>query len=499
MRTLNAARGRRFGKNKNRKGIALITAYLAVAVITITSASTFERTLAEWRNVEREISRVRTYAAAEAGVQNAMAQVGLNAFTGFINTTPINVANFQSVSGVPVGNYAVAINYPNQADWVIVQSTATVGTETRTLEGRIFLDSNFSKYLVYAQTNNFGSGGGAQYGEPDATDANGDGVRDNPEWVPASEDDRASMYFTDTWTMSGPNVQTYGDANAERRINGNASSQVHGDTYTGQFRQGPQGDVLATGVSGGLRTGDGFADDTDRNRDGVIDNRDAPDNHALTPDGAGDAHAQERLVAINPAFYQANNSVPAFGGPAARERFLEFVPNGASTLVREYNAGYAAPVASYNLPASAIVYVNGNTHVRGEMQGRVSVVSTQSIYFDGNVAYTGNQKRADANHSTAFMAKEKMYFRKNDLEVSGILYGENTRSTPVVFDASQNTAGRIDPTSKQRLRLYGNRIMVGSTNLSNYRDRVYAYDQNLKYFRPPGIPVQPVLRTVRDS
>jgi hypothetical protein len=487
---------------RNEKGMALVSVYVASILIMGVSSAAFGKAFHEKQQIDREVARVRSFAAAEAGIQNALAQISNNAYTGFINTNTLNVGSFQNYNGtLTVGNYSVSFSYPNQADWVVVTATATVDGDTKTLEGRVFLDSNLSKYLVYADTTTFSSGTDAQYGEPDMTDTYGDGIPDYPEYVPSNEDERAALYFTNTWNISGSGVHLYGDAHAENQIDGNASSSIHGDAYVGDYTTNSSGSVTNSGVSGGVDVGDGFDDDLDRNGNGSITSADYPDYHDLTSTGDGDAHATEDLTAISHTFYATNGNTPQYVGSTSQTRYLKFVPvsDGTATQIVEYSSSsFATQVTSYTLPSSAIVYVKGNIYVKGEIGGRVSVVSSNSIYLDGNMTYAAGQTTADATHSAAFLAKDKVFFRANDLTASGILYGENSSNSSAVFDATYNTSGQSDSGSKARLRLYGNRIMKGSTNLSYYDDRVYAYDKNLKYYRPPGIPVVPSLRTVRE-
>lgn len=476
----------------NQKGIALITVYCATAFITALSAGAYGRAFWEARHVDMEVNRIRSYAAAEAGLQSAMTQIAQNAYTGFINTAAINRPNFTSWAGSAVGSFAVNIQYPNQADWVIIQSTATVNGQTRNIEGRVFLDSNLSKYLVFADTSNFSSGDDAQYGSHDGV---------SPQGTPANEDDRTMMYFTGDWTVTGANVHMYGDVLAEGSITGNNGSRVHGDTYVQTFTQNASGNVTSSGVLGGLLTGDGFNDDEDRNRDGLINASDFPDRHDLTDDGEDDTRKKETLTAMNLAFYAANNNTPAFAATTGT-RYLKFEPVAGSnnTRVIQYsNSSYSTVVASYSLPQNAIVYVKGDAVVKGEIQGRVSVAASDDIMLAGNMTYAGGRTTADAGHSAAFLAKDVLYFQANDLTNSGILYAENTSNASSAFDARYNTAGQADADSKERLRLSGNRIINGASNLSYYGDRVYGYDPNLKYFRPPGIPVVPDLRTVRET
>lgn len=485
----------------NKRGQALVSVYMVAVFITTISAAAYSKSFFEMKQVERELARIRSFAAAEAGVQAALAQIGANAYTGFINTNALPVS-LQATDGKSVGNYNVTFSYPNQADWVIVQSSATVDGETRTLEGRVFLDSNLSKYLVYANTTNFASGTNAQYGEPDLTDAYGDGVPDYPELVPSNSDDRAALYFTGNWSMTGSNVQTYGDAHAQGSVSGDSSSVVHGDAYIGNFVTNSSGAVTSSGISGLLKIKDGFKDDIDRNKNGQIDAPDYPDVHDLTAGGGGDSHKTETLTPLDNNFYIAHNNTSAFAGATVKDRFLEFksINNGTQTQVIEYlNATYSPTqqLTTTTLPSSAVVYVKGDIYAKGQIGGRVSVVSSDDIFVEGSVTYSNGQTKADATHSTAFLAKDKVYMRGDNMTVSGILYAENSAGG-TCMDASYNTSGQV-VTSKNSLTLSGNRIMKGSTNYSIYQNRVYGYDSNLRYYRPPGIPVYPDLRIVREE
>ncbi len=490
----------------SQKGIALLTVYFGVLVIMAIGGAAYTRALYEMRHVERELNQFQSAATAEAGLQAAMVQIGQNGYTGFINTNPIPTTNIQDVSGgVLKGSFSATITYPNQADWVIINATGTSGGVTRQLEARVFLQSNFSKYLVYANTADFNSGAGAQYGEADLTDLDLDSQPDYPKRVSPNEDDRASLYFTGDWNLTEAGVLLYGDANAQGTINGNSQSYVNGDTYAGAFTMNSSGQVTNSGVTGGLKVGDGFSDDIDRNRDGAVQANDYPDYHDLTATGEGDAHATEQLVQINDAFYSAHNNTPGFVGATSRTRYLAFEPSldGTSTKMVEYSsAAYSTVSSTQTLPTNAVVYVKGSAYVKGEIQGRVSVVTSGDIYFAGNVAYTGNQKKADETHSAAFLASNKLYFLPDSLEVSGILYAENTGRDSAAFDAglTYNVArNRLESdTSKTNLKLYGNRVINGGTNLSYYNTRLYGYDKNLKYFRPPGIPIFPALRSIRE-
>ena len=495
-----------FRKLRNQLGAALISTYIVTAIILVVSIAAYEMAFAESRHLDREIDRVQTYAAADAGLQNALAQIGLNAFTGFINTAAIGNTTLQSAFGVNIGTYSVTINYPNQADWIVLSSQATVNNETRSFEGRVFLDSNLSKYLIYTDTPSLWLGQNLVFGAHDGV---------NPEGVPGNTDDRAATYHTGDLVFSGGNVQIYGDVHVEDDVTGNSTSTVHGDSYVGDFATNASGDVIDDGISGGLNVLDGFADDPDRNGDGFVNGSDFPDRHDLTASGAGDSHMVESLDNIDLGFYQANNSLPAFnrgyGTGPTKTRYLVFEPNASGTQTevivyrrqRDFDDDDRSKVDDqFFLPANAILYNKGDLHVKGEIAGRISVVSSDDIFFDGNIQYFGGGSYCSSAHSAAFLASDRIYLRPENLEVSGILYADRENSWgSLSIDSNYNVAGDYAPWDKYsgHLRIFGNLIMDGTANTSNYTtDRAFVYDPNLKYFRPPGIPVVPDMRMVRE-
>lgn len=497
---------------KSQQGFALISTYLVSMVILIISMAAFSSVLAESRNVERERTRARAYAAAEAGLQTALAQIGqaATAYTGFINTTPIPITNFQSVTGTDVGSFSVAISYPNQADWVILTTTATVEGETRQLEGRVFLQSNLSKYLMYANTTSIGLGNNLVLGASDGV---------NPQGVSANANDRAALYYTNNLDFSGSNINIYGDTHAENFISGSNSNTIHGDTYVGGFTQDSQGRVTNDGINGTLTVTDGFSDDTDRDGNGTINANDYADRHDLLPTAQPmtaynqDARREEIIDQVNLTFYQANNSavVAQRGyGTTTAERYFVFEPTADNTqtkvivygtLARFNTDDRAYKTDEFTLPASAILYNNGKAHVKGSIAGRVAVVASDDIFFDGNVRYAGNSSYCSPQHSAAFLSRDLVYFRPESLEVSGIVYADKSSSGTLAIDSDYNINGVYRPQDKAsgHFRLFGNLITDGTGNTSNYtNDRAYVYDPNLKYYRPPGLPVRPELRTVRE-
>lgn len=502
---------------KDRRGFALISVYLAAMVVLIVSMAAFGSVFAELRHIEREITRTQTYAVAEAGLQRALAQVAqpATAYTGFINTARIpttGTLSFQSTAGIPVGSFSVDMSYPNQADWVILTATATVDGETRQLEGRVFLQSNLSKYLMYANTPTIGLGNNLVLGASDGV---------SPQGVPANENDRAQLYYTNDLDFDGSNIHIYGDTHAENFISGSNSNTIHGDTYVGGFTWDSLGRITNDGINGTLTVGDGFSDDTDRDGNGTINANDYADRHDLLKledemkAFNTDARREEVLDTINLNFYQANNSsvVASRGyGTTTAERYFVFEPNASGTQTKVIVYGTQArfnadnrqyKTDEFTLPASAILYNKGRAHVKGTLAGRLAVVSSDDILFDGNVRYAGNNSYCSVQHSAAFMAKDQVFFRPENLEVSGIIYADRTSSHPgnLAIDSDYNINGQVRPQDKYNghFRHFGNLIVDGMGNTSNYTlDRAYVYDPLLKYYRPPGLPVRPELRMVRE-
>lgn len=486
---------------ENEKGVAVLTVFLVTVVMTGLSLATFSRAFAQTRAVELEFTKLQSYSAAEAGLQRALAQIAANAYTGFINTTSLSSSALQSTSGNTVGTTSATIAYPNQADWVTVQATGTVNGVSKEVEGRIFLDSNLSKYLIYSDTTTLSLGSNLVLGVNDGT---------NPQGVPYNEDERMATYHTNDLDFAGSNINIYGDAHAERLIDGSTNSVVHGDTYAGNYTLTSSGSVSDDGVNGTLTVNDGFSDDIDRDGNGTITSTDYPDRHDLTSAGADDAHSTENLDDVDTNFYKSHidSALPStWAGTTSTSRYIELAPSadGSKTKVIVYTSStYGTVSSTYTLSATnSIIYNTGRLYIKqGSVVGRVSVVSSDDIMFDGNVRYKNSASYCSSDHSAAFIAKDKVYFRPTSLEVSGIVYARKGGSSDsLAIDSNYDTSGNYNPSAKTNghFRLFGNVITNGTGNTSNYtNDRAYVYDPNIKYYRPPGIPVRPVLRTVRE-
>lgn len=511
-------------KLRQEKGFAIVSVSLVAFLILTLSGTTYARAFMETGQVNREVSHFQSYAAAEAGLQRALVQLGTTnafsgqgAYSGFLNLARGNSTLSTSTS------YSYQFPNQNQDDWVVVQSTGTApdGTPT-TLEGRIFMDSNFSKYMMYANAS-VGLGTNLRLGFSDGV---------NPEGVPANGDARNLLYYTGNLSFSGSNVQVYGDILTERAITGSGggNSQIHGDTYSWNFNQNSFGQVSSSGVNPNIRVGDGFADDYDRDGDGMITTRDYPDYHQLTQNGGGDSKAKETVDPIDVDWYKntvqstTGTEVIKIPGNSTQNRYLKLEvdpSNQNTTRVVEYSsATYQEPVATYSLGSktNGVIYTDSNVFVKGEVQGRITLVSNQNVYFAGDVTYAGGRHTIDATNPSAvsFFAKNKLYFVPQRVEVSGILYAdrEGGSGNSLAIDAGKtfdpyfnlvdtiqcgSGSGCVNTKENGHFRHYGSIVMDGGSNTSLYlNDRAYLYDPEVKNYRPPGIPVRPSLRVTRE-
>ncbi|HRK62005.1 MAG TPA: hypothetical protein PLY88_05590 [Candidatus Omnitrophota bacterium] len=492
----------------SQKGAALISTYI-IGLISLTySIASYSSALYQAKHLERDVQKVGSYAAAEAGIQKAMQQIAQGAYTGTIDTTAIAATTYQSTAGVNVGTYSVSVAY-NNADWVIVTATGTSGGSTTVLEGSVFLESPLSKYSVY-MTDNTTAGNNLVFGASDGV---------NPRGVPENYVKRSKYYFQNDFTFGGSNINIYGDLNVQGGVAGHSSytSQVYGDTYVGDYAENSSGAVTNTGITNYNRVNisDGFSDDEDRNSNGSVTSTDAPDVHDLNSTGANDANKIETLPAVTTSWYSANNSVGAFNTAGNRFLILEDNGSGTATVVKNVTATqYKAyvttgtfsgtPTSTHTLPNKAVVYNNGSMYVTGSVTGRVSFVASNDIYMDGGgVSYYGGANYASSANSAAFIASDQIFLRGNSMNLSGILYARNTGNHTVGIEASyapdsSNYTNSVSDTSKSYLRFYGNTVMDGTANTSVYADRAYVWDSNLSKYRPPGISVVPELRMVRE-
>lgn len=492
----------------NQKGVALISTYIIGIVCLTYSIAAYSGALYQAKHLERDVDKVNSFAAAESGIQKAMQQIAQGAYTGTINTAAIAQTTYQSTAGVSVGSYAVTIAY-NDADWVIVTSTGTSGSSTTVLEGSVFLESSLSKYSVFLSEDTTG-GDNLTFGESDGV---------SPMGVPENYINRAKYYMGEDFVFGGSNIKFWGDFNVEGGISGHNSytSYVYGDVYVGDYAENASGAVTNDGISNDnhVSIGDGYDDDKDRDLSGSITSSDKPDIHDLNSTGAGDANKVETLPSVDTSWYSSNNNVSAFNTSGNRFLILEDNGSGSATVVKNVTAAQyksyvtngtftGSPTSTHTLPNKAVVYNNGSMYLTGQVTGRVSFVSNNDIYMDGNgVSYYGGTNYCSSANSAAFIANDQIILRGDSMNLSGILYARNSGNHTVAFEASykpnsSNYANNDSDTSKSFLRFYGNTIMDGTANTSVYSDRAWLWDSNLSKYRPPGIPVTPELRVVRE-
>ncbi|MCK4400934.1 hypothetical protein KAW08_01365 [bacterium] len=431
-------------KNRFCKGTAMIAALIFLLISAIATSSYLVLVTNEGRMTDQLNDSTRAFYLAEAGVEQAIYQLSQNQYAPDASSIPQT-----QIASDPQETYTVnmSLNVLPGPDTVSMMSIGNFHGRTRTINVVASLESALPRYMVLVDTANWGSGNGAQYGRDDGV---------SPRGTPFSPANRMRMYLTGNYAAS-VNVDIFGDLFAEGNFSSKASSDVHGDAYLG-----------------GIFDNGGTIDDGWNIGDGDL----PADLHTLQPDQIVE------YPILDMTFYAANNDLALAG-----TKYLDFTDNGTSTTVKEYSdASYTTLLSTSVLPQEGVLYVNGDAHVRGTIKGHVTVVASDDIFFQGDVNYANGTGYSDASDSAAYLASDDLFFLRQNLEVSGIFYtAPGGRFTSSSGDANKN-----------RLRIYGNRIMASQSNMSPYSDRAYLYDANIYNFPPPGLPVRPIIQSWTD-
>ncbi len=427
----------------NSKGTAMIAALLFVLISAIATSSYLVLVTNEGRMTEGLNNATRAFYLAEAGIEQAIYQLSQNPYninTTDISQTPIAVGQEGTYQVSMVLN--VIIGSPNTVN---ITSTGTFRGQTRRILTVVSLESILGRYLVVADRSTWASGTGAQYGTPDWQ---------YPQGVPFTHRDRMAMYLFGNYDAQS-NVNIYGDILVEGNFYTRSNTYLHGDAYLG-------GNFDNDGtINDGYTIADG-----DRPSDLQVLSE---DQKITYPD-------------LDMTYYSTNSDLSLAG-----TKYLKFEESGDHTRVKEYtNSSYTSLVATYELPAEAILYVNGDVHVKGTIKGHITTVASDDIFFQGDMNYANGTGYANASDSAAYLAYDDLFFYKQNLEVSGIFYSEQGNFTARYGE------------SKNRLRIYGNRIMASQSSMSYYPDRQYISDPLLMDYPPPGLPVMPVVQSWTD-
>ena len=438
-------------KERVIKGVALLITLVFVVILGIGAVAIARLHSTEISLVRRQNNSTRAFYLAEAGIEMAIAQIKADSYN--INISPIGTTY--------LGDGSYSVNFNQIGDIITITSTGTITNINifRIVEQKVELGSVLAKYVVLVKMNGWTSGDNAIYGRPDPDHP------EYPEGVSLDPEDRMKMYIMGDHYEARSNVHIYGDLFVEGDFYSEDSTYVHGDTYLGVKDDGSQG----------VFDGDGTITDGYSLAGGDLD--DDNDLHPMRPD------QYEVYPEIDTSYYSTHSDVPLSGN-----EYIEFVEDGDHTRVDVYeDASYSEVVDSYALPAAqGVVYTNGDIHVKGTVKGRVTVVASDDIFFEGDIIYANGTHYANQSDSTAFLAYDDMYFQPDSVEVSGMLYVQEG-------SMSENAD------NPQRLRIYGNRIMASQSSFSGYSDREYIYDPNIRKYPTPKLPVVPVRKEWQEK
>ena len=134
--------------SKNKKGIALITAYIVIAVLTVLGAAFISRSISEMRVAERGKNSTQAFYIAEAGIDFAIEEMRNG------NTSDEDTATLNDSNATPIGYYNVVWQrIGTSSAWEII-SDGFVGDTQRRVRVETQPDT-FARYLYFTDDEHF--------------------------------------------------------------------------------------------------------------------------------------------------------------------------------------------------------------------------------------------------------------------------------------------------------------------------------------------------------
>ncbi|MFH1045694.1 MAG: hypothetical protein V1727_01880 [Candidatus Omnitrophota bacterium] len=437
----------------NKKGTALILAYLAITVLMVLGAAFMIRSIAESRLAERQKKSVQAFAIAEAGLEVALYRLrldfendpaGPSFLDGDINGIVCgpDTLNFYQLLGVTVlgndlysGTYAVDLrNVAGATDEVWVRSRGIVGDITKVLEAYV-------KIKDESPWNNVIFGG---------TGASGALINGNVNIAGSVHLLGTGLADTDLAMDMGGGASVYNNYSAvpgallpkipacpSRMFNGEMVQSLGSEV---RIRQGQ------AGLSGTSKIGSAnvAANATKETADGVY-----------VSDGYGGNQGANNVYSDNSAYnnYDLGDGVPFLSLSDSYDTYATYqdylfdnalVINDPAQLTQLANIqpgssfNYSSPEGAIsmdgagNLAISGIVYVDGgnlnfqkqgaaktiNYTGRGSLFTTGSVNITCSLYTQGNNSFPSNVM--------GVMTPNNISFSEANIDVMGLFYAENT-------------------------------------------------------------------------
>ncbi len=133
---------------KNKKGIALITAYIVIAVLTALGAAFISRSISEMRIAERDRNSIQAFYIAEAGIDYAIEEMRSG------NTSDEDTATLNDSNATPIGYYNVIWQRIGSSSIWEITSDGFVGDTQRSIRVETQPDT-FARYLYFTDDEHF--------------------------------------------------------------------------------------------------------------------------------------------------------------------------------------------------------------------------------------------------------------------------------------------------------------------------------------------------------
>ena len=181
-----------------------------------------------------------------------------------------------------------------------------------------------------------------------------------------------------------------------------------------------------------------------------------------------------------------------------QETTFEFLSNG--NVIRTVGSNPADTVALSTIAPDNVIYCSQNVHVKGVMNGQVTIYTDNDIWIDDDIVYADDPiANPDSDDLLGLVAYNDIIVGDNmytagSVNIQGCLFAatggfaaENAGTKPVsgtinlVGSISQNTRGSV-----------GN----WSHSVKHGYNKNYYYDDRLRYIAPPNFPTIGALRLV---
>ena len=432
-----------FKKLKNKKGSALLVAFLLIVVLVIVGSVSILMTVSELRTAERQFLANNAFHIAEAGIERVLYDMRMdyeNDSTPSWQDNDINGVTFDLSTTVTTfltstfsdGSYVVTLHEGDSSEHAWIRSTATVGDVTQTVElyvklvdvspwdNAIFAGSGAAGSMVNGNVDVRGSvhilGSGLTSTDL-AIDLGGTAEFVGNNYSGLSASLAALVPALPTTTFNGEVVETL---NAELRVK---SGQI--------------------GLSGSSTVGE-----TDVFGDG---DKETVDNVFVT-DGWSGTSGSSSVYSDNgtTAAYDLGNSVvfPSLSDPAPEnslQTVQEYFESNALVLTTELSSLNPNSSFSYtdgtnsismdgsgNLSITGRVYIDGGNSVGLSKQGpnkTITYSGTGTILAEGDIQIDVNLVTSGANsfptNIMGFMTPQDIGFNEANIDVMGVFYGEN--------------------------------------------------------------------------